>query len=97
MVQSTQDRSSTQSPSSNQGNSIQVTSIVPDQVSSILLADGWHKVENCRFTHFALAEGMSPPQPNKLYAAIQYRDGTTGKNVITPLSQVLSFEASDTY
>jgi hypothetical protein len=70
-----------------------IVTMAPNEISSILLADGWHTVRDCQFTQFAVSPAASPPQPNKLYSALQYRDLSNDKVVVTPLSQILGFEA----
>lgn len=82
---------------SSQSSDISTTTATPDQIVSILLADGWHDVQDCEFTHFAIAEGMSPPQPSKLYAALSYTDKKSGKQVVTTLRNVLATSFSETY
>ncbi len=59
-------------------------------IAAIETANGWTNVSNCQFTQFAVGQPHSPWTPSKLYAALQYKD-ENGREVITPLSQVISF------
>ncbi len=73
---------------------VHVAAAAPEQIKSILLADGWHEIANCELTQFGIGEASSPPAPTKLYPSLQFRDGKSSKTVIVPLSQVLAFEAT---
>lgn len=75
-----------------QGVNVNTTVIAPQDITSILLADGWHEIEQCQFTHFAVSPSASPPQPNSLYSAIEYVDKSSRKRLVSALSQVLGFE-----
>lgn len=72
---------------------VNVYATSPEEIQSILLEDGWHEVSgNCELIQFAIAERSSPPAPQRLYPALQFKDSKTGKKTITPLRQVLAFE-----
>src|SRR3954451_15511662 len=43
-------------------------------IKSIQLADGWHAVNNCEFTQFAVGKAHSPITPGKLFPALRYTD-----------------------
>lgn len=83
-------------PSSMTSGTEQVTA-TPEQLSRILLADGWHSVQNCSFVQFGLGKAASPPSVSKLYPSISYTDKQSQKEVIIPLSQILGYEFNDTY
>ena len=76
---------------------VDVTTVTPDKIVSILLQDGWHQVQNCSITQFAIGEGMSPPQPSRLYPALSFTDVKSNKEIVVPLSKVLAFEPSAAY
>jgi hypothetical protein len=71
---------------------LSVTTVSPQSIKSILLADGWHEISDVEFTQFAISPSASAPQPNRLYGALRYTDDTNRKRVITPLSQVFGVE-----
>jgi hypothetical protein len=58
-------------------------------IRSIQLASGWQDVSDCEFVQFVVGTANSPLTPTKVYPALRYR--TQGREVITPLHQVLSF------
>lgn len=80
-----------------QSANVNVTTATPEQAKAILLADGWHEIDNCELTQFAIGEGMSPPQVSKTYPSISFVDKETNKQSIVPLRNVLGWEFEETY
>jgi hypothetical protein len=72
---------------------VNVVATSPEKIKAILLEDGWHEVSGCELVQFAVAEAMSPPAPQRLYPALRYTGRGRGRGIITPLRQVLAFEA----
>lgn len=60
-------------------------------IKSIQLASGWEQTKQCEFTHFVVGKAQSPISPTgSLKPALRYTN-QQGKEVITPLSQILSY------
>lgn len=73
--------------------SVDVTTEAID-VSSLksieVAGEGWRDIQNCELVQFAIGIAHSPISPQKLYPTLRYQD-SKGKQVRTPLSNVLSF------
>ena len=81
-----------------QQDGLAIAAVAPQSIKSILLTDGWHDVQEGSLIQFAVAPAASPPQPNKLYPALVFKDMTAtstrkGSEIVVPLSQVLAFGA----
>ncbi len=72
---------------------VDVVGLDAQSIRSIETATGWTNVSNCSFTQFAVGTAHSPLTPTKLYSALRYTDDM-GNDVITPLSQVISYSTS---
>jgi hypothetical protein len=75
-----------------QAGNLDIALVSPSDISAVKQTDGWHQVKGARFTMFGVGPEGSEPRPNKLFSAIQYQDAQTRQPVVTPLSQVLSFQ-----
>jgi hypothetical protein len=80
----------TMSPDMSQNVDVQVAALDAKSIRSIQLPSGWQNVSDCQLTQFAVGTAHSPISPTKVYAALRYRD-QSGRQVFTPLSQILSF------
>ena len=78
------------SSSSQQQVDVEVRALDAKSIRSIQLATGWEPTQGDRFTQFAVGTAHSPITPSKMYPALIYTN-QDGKEVVTPLSQVLSF------
>lgn len=74
--------------------------LTPQQITSIVLADGEHEVENCESIQFVVGEAHSPISlENGTYAYLRYNDKTNGgKLTFSPWSavQAISDGSTDT-
>lgn len=61
-------------------------------IKSLQTAAGWQSVDDCEFIQFAVGTAHSPLTPSKVYPALRYRSG--GRDMVTPLNQVISFSQS---
>jgi hypothetical protein len=64
------------------------------RLRSIQLTTGWVNVKEASITHFGIGEAHSPVMPAKVVPTLRYRD-QNGKQIYTPLSQILSFSEDD--
>lgn len=94
---STENATTNQRANVRPASNINVSVATPDAIKAILLSDGWHEVDDCELTHFAVAEGMSEPNPNSLYAGISYLDKKTGRAAVSSLKSIQAFEFDSIY
>lgn len=80
-----QQGSSQQGYSSSSGD-VSVATIDVTNIKSIQLADGWHNIQNCELTQFAVSQS----KPFALYPSLKYRNAE-GKTCYTEIKHVLSF------
>jgi hypothetical protein len=91
MTMQTERSSSSSSSSSQQQVDTQLLGFDAQSIKSIETATGWRNVENCDFVQFGIGKAHSPMTLNKVVPALRYRDPQHGKEVVTPLGQILSY------
>lgn len=68
---------------------VQTAALDVKTIKSIELPSGWVNVAQCQLTQFAVGQAHSPISPAKLYPTLRYT--SNGKEVFTPLRNILSF------
>jgi hypothetical protein len=80
--------------SSPQQVSANVRGATPQSIKALLLADGWHNVQDCQLVQFVIGEAQSPISATKFYPYLTYTEGQ--RTVYTPIGQVLGFDIAET-